>query len=294
MTDLTLGILGGLGCGLNWAVTSLVVQTLSGRLSPAGISALRSTGGGGLLLLAALAAGQGREMLTAPFWVVLSLWTAIVLAMVIGDTLFFQSMDQLGVTRALTLSLANPLLTTLTGILLYGESMTPARVVGIVLVVGGLSWIVRGKGSGDAAAAPPTRRGLLLVFAAAAAGAMAATVQKPALQVVPVLAGTALRIPFASLVLWLSPWTRGTLAALRTTTRAERLRLGALCLLNAVGSALFTVAIRFGGVAVGNALASTSPLFAIPLEALILRRRPSRETVLGAVVTVIGIACLKF
>jgi len=95
-------------------------------------------------------------------------------------------------------------------------------------------------------------------------------------------------------VLWLTPWTRGTPAAVRASTPSERWRLVALCLLNAVGSILFTVAIRSGGVAIGTALASTSPLFAIPLEVLVLRRRPPLRTVAGAVLTVIGIACLGF
>ncbi len=294
MTDLTWGILGGLGCGLNWAVTSLLVRTLSGTLTPAAIGAVRATGGGTLLILAAVAAGEGREMLTAPFWVVLSLWFAILLAMVLGDTLFFHSMDYLGVTRALTLSLVNPLLTTVTGIALYGEAMTTARVAGIALVVGGLSVIVRGKGRPDEEEGRTPRRGLSLVFVAAAAWAAAATVQKPALLALPVMAGTALRIPFAGLVLWLTPWTRGAFRALRGATLGEWIRIGILCLLNAAGSTLFTVAIRFGGVAVGNALASTSPLFAIPLEVWILRRRPSRETVVGALITVAGIACLNF
>ena len=175
----TQGILAGLGCGLNWAVTSLVVRTLLGRLTPAGIGALRATGGGGILVGVALAAGEGPAIFQAPVWVVLSLATAI-------------------------------------------------------------------------------------------------------------------RIPVAAVVLWLTPWTRGTPAAVRASTPSERWRLVALCLLNAVGSILFTVAIRSGGVAIGNALASTSPLFAIPLEVLVLRRRPPLRTVAGAVLTVIGIACLGF
>jgi drug/metabolite transporter (DMT)-like permease len=47
-------------------------------------------------------------------------------------------------------------------------------------------------------------------------------------------------------------------------------------------------------VAIGNALASTSPLFAIPLEILFLNRRPSPRTIAGAALTVVGIACLGF
>ena len=293
MNDLTFGVMGGLGCGLNWSVTSLLVRTLSQRLSPASISAIRSTGGGTLLILTAIAAGEGKALLTAPFWVVLSSWTAILISMAFGDTLFFRSMDHLGVTRALTLSLANPLLTTLTGILLYGEAMTVARLAGIALVIGGLTLIISGGGGGGAATARASRRGLWLVFAAAGAWALSATILKPPMQAIPVLAGTALRIPFAGVVLWLTPWTQGTIRILRTSSPNERASFGALCILNAVGSILFTIAIRFGGVAVGNALASTAPLFAIPLEVWILRQRPSRETVWGAVITVAGIACLN-
>ena len=117
---------------------------------------------------------------------------------------------------------------------------------------------------------------------------------KPALREVPVLAGTALRIPMAAVVLWLTPWTRGTITAVRQSTPAERRRLVTICGLNALGSILFTIAIRSGGVAIGNALASTSPLFAIPLEVIVLKRRPSARTVAGALLTVIGIAGLGF
>ena len=294
MTDLTLGILAGLGSGLNWAVTSFLIRSLLGRLAPVEVSAIRSTVGGGILLAAAIAAGQGADMLQAPLWVVLSLWTAILLAMGLGDTLFFRSMDYLGLTPALSLSLINPLLTTLTGIVIYGEPMTLARLVGIGLVIGGLGLIVSGREEDGARGPHATRLGLPLVFLAAASWAFSATIMKPALRQVPVLAGTALRIPMAGLVLWMTPWTRGALNAIRASTPAERLRLAIVCFLNAVGSGLFTITIRSGGVAVGNALASTAPLFAIPLEVVILKRRPSTRTIVGAVLTVSGIICMGF
>jgi drug/metabolite transporter (DMT)-like permease len=294
MTNLTQGILAGIGSGLNWAVTSFLIRSLLGRLTPAGLSAVRSTVGGGILIGAAIAAGEGGAMLQAPLWVVLSLWSAILLAMGVGDTLFFRSIDHLGLTRALALSLLNPLLTTLTGIVLYGESMTVPRLVGIGLVIGGLGLIVSGRGEDGTRGARSLRQGLPLVFLAATSWALSATIVKPALLQVPVLAGTALRIPMAGLVLWLTPWTRGTLAALRTSTPGERCRLAGVCVLNAVGSGLFTITIRSGGVAVGNALASTAPLFAIPLEIIVLHERPSVRTIVGAVMTVGGIACMGF
>jgi len=294
MTDLTLGILAGLASGLNWAVTSFLIRSLLGRLAPVEVSAIRSTVGGGILIIVAIAAGEGSDMLQAPLWVVLSLWAAILLAMGLGDTLFFRSMEYLGLTPALCLSLINPLLTTLTGIALYGEPMTLSRLVGIGLVIGGLGLIVSGREADGARGPHAARVGLPLVFLAAASWASSATIMKPALLHVPVFAGTALRIPMAGLVLWLTPWTRGTLQAIRASTPTERRRLVTVCFLNAIGSALFTVTIRSGGVAVGNALASTSPLFAIPLEIAILKKRPSARTIVGAVLTVSGIACMGF
>lgn len=292
MTDLTLGILAGLGCGLNWAVTSLLARSLLGRLSPAGLSAVRSTVGGGILIVAAIAAGEGPAMLQAPFWVVLSLWTAILLSMGVGDSIFFRSLDYLSLTLALDLSLLNPLFTTLTGIALYGEPMTLMRLAGIAAVLGGLGLVISGRGQEGPRATHAGRRGLRLVVFASMAWALSATILKPALLRLPILAGTALRIPMAGLVLWLTPWTRGTLDGIRASTRNERWQIATVCLLNAVGSALFTIAIRSGGVAIGNALASTSPLFAIPLEIWIVKQRPSKRTIVGAVCTVGGIACL--
>jgi drug/metabolite transporter (DMT)-like permease len=292
MTDLTLGILAGLGCGLNWAVTSLLARSLLGGMSPAGLSAVRSTVGGGILIVAAIAAGEGPAMLQAPLWVVLSLWTAILLSMGVGDSIFFRSLDYLSLTLALDLSLLNPLLSTLGGIALYGEPITLVRLAGIAAVLGGLGLVIAGRGQEGPRATHARRRGLRLVVFASIAWALSAIILKPALLHLPILAGTALRIPMAGIVLWLTPWTRGTLDGIRASTRIERWQLATVCLLNAVGSALFTIAIRSGGVAIGNTLASTSPLFAIPLEIAILRERPSNRVIVGAVCTVGGIACL--
>ncbi len=292
MTDLTKGILGGLGTGMNWAGISLLARSLSGTITPAGISATRATVGGGLVLAVALGAGYGGDVVRMPLWVVLAMWVSIIMAMGYGDTIFFASMDHLGVTRALTLSMANPLLTSLVGIGLLGEEVTAPRAIGIFLVVGGLVLVVSGKEEGSERQGSK-RRGVKLVLQAAGAWALSAVILKPALQVVPVVAATAVRMPMGGLVLWLTPWTRGTLRAIRASTRAEQGRLAAICLLSAGGSLLFTAGIKYGGVAVGNVLASTSPLFTLPFEVWVLGRRPSRQTVVGAVVTVAGIGLMN-
>jgi uncharacterized membrane protein len=293
MTDLTLGIVGGLGTGLSWAGISILVRYLSGTIRPAGINALRSTVGGGIVLVVAVATGHGGEVLRTPLWAVLSLWASILLAMAVGDTLFFASMQHLGVTRALTLSMANPLLTALVGIGLMGEPVTLARVTGILLVMGGLLLIILGKGEGEIEARATRRRGLRLVFLAAGAWAISAVIMKPPLQVVSAMAATAVRSPVGGLVLWLTPWTQGTLRAARQCRPAERAALATICLISAATSLLFTVGIKYGGVAVGNVLSNTSPLFTLPFEVWLFGQRPSRRTILGALATVAGIGLMN-
>jgi drug/metabolite transporter (DMT)-like permease len=78
------------------------------------------------------------------------------------------------------------------------------------------------------------------------------------------------------------------------TSRPEELaRLAVICLLSAASALLFITGVKYGGVAVGTVLSATSPLFTIPLEILVLGRRPSRRTILGAVVTVAGIGLMN-
>jgi drug/metabolite transporter (DMT)-like permease len=292
MTDLTWGIAGGLGTGMTWAATSMLVRSLSGILTPAGISALRSTIGGSILVVLALATGHAGEVVRMPLWVVLALWVSIIISMGFGDPMFFASLDHLGVTRALILSMANPLLTTAVGMGLLGEPVTLPRAAGILLVVGGLVLIIAGKGDGRAERRA-TRQGMRLVFWAAGAWALSAVILKPALGVVSVVAAAAVRTPMGGIFLWMTPWTRGTMRAVATSTPVQRKRLGAVCFMSAFSSLLFISGIKFGGVAIGNVLASTSPLFTLPFEVWVFGQRPSRQTVLGAVVTVAGVGLMN-
>jgi drug/metabolite transporter (DMT)-like permease len=227
-----------------------------------------------------------------PLWVVLMLWASMLLAMGVGDTLFFASMDHLGVTRALILSMANPLLTTAIGMGLLGEPMTTGRVLGILSVVGGLVLVIAGREESAGTHRAVSRRGLRLVFGAAIAWALSAVIVKAPLQTVSVLTATALRFPIAGLVLWFTPWTRGTLQALRQCTRRERVLLGSTILIGCAGSMLFITSIKFGGVAVGNVLSSSAPFFTIPYELFVLKQRPSLPTLLGAILTVAGVGLM--
>jgi drug/metabolite transporter (DMT)-like permease len=292
MTELTIGILGGLGSALSWAAISIVAQALSARLSAAGINAFRSTVGGLMLLAGAFAVGLGAEIVGMPLWAALSLWCSIIIGYAGGDTLFFEGMQRLGVTRAHTLSMLHPVLSTLVGAAFFEEPVTVLRAAGILLVLSGVTLIVTGKGEARGEEAGAQWRGVRLVLASAVTWTVAAVLLKAPLRVVSATAATAVRQPVAGLALWLTPWTRGTWGAIASSRGREVGLLVVLCVLSAVSPLLFTVGIKYGGLAIGSVLVTTSPLFTIPLEVMVLRRRPTRRTMAGAVVTVAGIVLM--
>src|SRR5512139_2616266 len=145
MSELALGITAALGSACTWALICVLAQGLSGRLTSAGINAFRALVGGLMVFSGALAAGYGGEIVTMPLWVALTLWASILIGYAGGDTVFFLGMQHLGVTRAHTLSMVHPLLSTIAGIVLFGEVMTATRAAGVLLVVGGLALIVTGQ-----------------------------------------------------------------------------------------------------------------------------------------------------
>ena len=293
VTELTWGIVAGLTAGFAWTIITLLVRSVTDIVPPVGVTTIRSLGGGGLILVAALATGYGPEIMEMPLWAVLALWASMLIAMGIGDVLFFACIEHLGITRALTLSLANPLLTLVVGIGLLGEALTAARALGILLVVGGLALIIMGKGETTRVTQANQRLGLRLVFVAAAAWALSAIIMKSPLQLVSPVAAAVVRIPIAGVVLCLTPWARGTWDTVVRSPQPVRLRLGAICALSAVVSLLFTASIKYAGVAIGNVLSSTSPLFAVPFEVFVLKQRPSRETILGTIISVGGIVLMQ-
>jgi drug/metabolite transporter (DMT)-like permease len=292
VSDLALGILGALGSACTWALICTLAQALSGRLTSAGINAFRALVGGVLVFAGALAGGYGGEIVGMPLWVALALWASILIGYAGGDTVFFQGMQVLGVTRAQTLSMVHPLMSTIAGIVLYGESMTTTRAAGILLVVGGVALIVTGHTEGGAEASRQRRRGVWLVLAAAVAWTVGSVMLKPPLQVVSPISATAIRSPLVGIVLWCTPWARGTWQAVRTTRGREAIVLAAVCVLSAVSPVMYAFGIKHAGVAIGSVLSTTSPLFTIPLEIAILGRWPTRRTILGAVITVCGIALM--
>jgi drug/metabolite transporter (DMT)-like permease len=284
------GALCALGAALAWSITSLLARTLMPHYSSVAINAIRS-GVAGTLLLACVVVVDGPAALVAmsgTTFVVLVV--SIVAAIGIGDTVFLESTRAIGLGRAMTIATTYPIGAAVMAAALYGERITTPIATGTLLTLGGVALIV-----GARTEARPERLwfGVGAAVVASVAWAVSTVMMKTPLHEIEPLTARAIRLPLASALLFVTPWARGTGAALRTSGRGALLRMGALSVITAASSVLFVASLKYAGVAIGSVLSSTAPLFALPLGVIFLGERVSAWTVLGALVAVGGIVVLQ-
>ena len=208
MTAASAGALCALGSAFTWTLLSLIVRALSPYFTTVTINVIRSATGGLLLAAVMLAwSGSGRlGELTLEAWGYLTVSTVI--AVGLGDTAFFESTKALGMGRAMTISMAYPLIAAGLALVFLGEPITPKLAAGALVTIAGLAVIVA-EGAPVADARGGRARGLGLALAAAVAWAVNALLMKPPLREVDPVTAQAVRFPVAAAVLWLTPWARG-------------------------------------------------------------------------------------
>ena len=290
ISDPTFGALCALGAALAWSVTSLLARSVIAHYGSVTINAVRS-GVAGTLLVTWVVLSEGPASLVTMSWATFGLLTvSIVAAIAVGDSVFFESTRAIGLGRAMTIATTYPIGAAVLAAALFGEVITPGVALGTLLTLTGVGVIVSSRTE-----ARPERLwfGVWTAALASLAWAVSTVMMKPPLREIEPLTAQAIRLPLASVLLFLTPWTRGAASALRDGGRGPLLRMGVLSVVTAFSSVLFVASLKYAGVTVGAVLSSTAPLFAIPLGVMFLGERVSPAIVVGALIAVAGIVVLQ-
>jgi drug/metabolite transporter (DMT)-like permease len=286
-----LGALCALGSALAWAVIGVYVRMLAPHLSSVTINAVRSLVSA-VLVIAWVLATAGPSAITAmPLGVIALLAMSIVVASSIGDTVFFESTRALGLARAMTVAMVYPLISALLAAALLGEPLTLALLAGALITLAGVGTIVTAA-DGAAAVNGRFRYGVVTGLGAAVAWAVSVVMLKGPMDHVDAVTAQAVRLPVAGLVLLASPWGWGTARELRRSGGPLAGRLLLVSAITLASSVLFVAGIKLVGVTVTAVLSSTAPMFALPLGMLFLNERPSRRSIAGTAITIVGITVL--
>jgi drug/metabolite transporter (DMT)-like permease len=253
-------------------------------------------------LAAALAMGPagGLAQVTAgrAGWLLLS----VVGSYVVGDALFLASTQLLGVPAALAIASTYPLWSAFAGWAFLGQSVGPAGLLGVVLVVAGVITVVKrhggeavdGEGPGAGFRAPSGHTtGVLLAAATSLFWALNTFAIARGGADLPVAGVNTFRMGFA---IALMPIARLFLRGRGTplvVPAAEMRRSWPFFLLESVGgTALFVVGLTHSPLAVAAALTSLAPVLSVPFAFLVSRERIRGRVLLGIVVVTAGIVLL--
>ena len=287
----TVGMLCALGSAMSWSVTSLMVSALTPGIGSFTINAARTTLTAAIVIGWMLLAGGLDTVLTLSIGSLALLAVSIVLAIPIGDTIFFESAQRLGLGRAMTISMSYPVVAASLAALLLGERLSGPIVVGGLLTLAGLGLIVMARV--EPPGEPRPWRGVVEALLAALAWGVSVVALRVPLDEIDPVSAQAIRLPVGAVMLWVTPWAlRGAPALLRGGWPLF-VRLLALAALTAVSSVMYSASVKYAGVAVASVLSSTAPLFAVPLGIVFLNERLPALALLGAVVTVAGIVVLR-
>ncbi|MBI4872778.1 MAG: DMT family transporter [Candidatus Riflebacteria bacterium] len=288
--DQMIGVLAALASAAAWAVGSILYKRLGEKVQALSMNLVKNVLSLAILLVVLLASG-----VQAPGLAVFgALALSGVLGIAVGDTLFFQALQELGAHVLVLLCTLGQVTTVLIAVLFLGERPTWEGWLGIALVIGGVAIVLDSQRSSDGGSL--NLRGVARGLAAVLCMSSAIVLAKAAMASVTAIEATVFRTlgGVAGLALWgtFRGGLQGSVAPFRSLALTREL-VAAVLVSSLGGFWLFHVALKHIDVATASTLNSTEPLFVLPLAAVFLKERVTRQAVVGALVSVGGIVVLS-
>jgi drug/metabolite transporter (DMT)-like permease len=288
------GELAALLSALAWAISSVLLTAGAKRLHVIPLNLIRCVVSAGFFLALLPFFGGFAALAEIPASHYIYLLISVLGLLVVGDTLFYRSMDLAGVSWAMPVSNINPLWAVLLAALLLGESLTWPVALGAALVVGGtilISSTSRAAVPGDELRRRARRTGLLLALAASVLWGIGQVALKPGTEGVDPIVVNSLRQPMGALILLGVFVVRGQWGEFRALDRRSWSIILLASLLSAgVATLFFVIAVQKAGAGRASILNASAPVMALPFSILWLRERPTIRTVFGTLLTIAGLA----
>jgi drug/metabolite transporter (DMT)-like permease len=290
-----LGVLQGevaaLTAAFLWALSTVLFGRLGKSLTPLVLNLVK-----GLIAIAFIGATlllRGDLQPALPERAVLWLLLSGAIGIGLGDTAYFAALNALGARRVLLLESLAPPLAAVIALVFLQESLSLRAWTGIFLILLGVGWVISERVSGQVADQPFSWKGLGWGVLAALGQAVGAVMSRAALAetVVDPLWSGLLRIGAGAGVLLLL-LSRHRLQWAQFQVVRSRHLLPLIVLTAFLGTYLAIwlqqVSFKYAPTGIAQALMATSPLFVLPMTAL-LGDRISGRAVGGVCITISGI-----
>ena len=293
------GEVAALSAAFLWAVSSVIYGHLGQQIPPLTLNLLKGAIAIMLLLLTLVLRGEFLSAI-APVPLCLLLLSGI-LGIGVGDTAFFAALNCLGARRALLMETLAPPMTAI-GALFLQEQLSVGAWCGILLTILGVAWVVTEQLPSANVSPVNLVRGISFGLLAALAMATGGVLSRAVLATTTIspLWAALLRLLAAVLTLLPLAWLTGKREAIKPQNYKifQSLSVFRAIFLAAfagtyLGIWLQQTVIKFTAVGIALTLTNTSPLFVLPI-AIYLGEKVSLRAIVGAVITISGIAVLFY
>jgi len=289
------GEIAGLATAICWSLTSIAFTAASRRLGALQVNLYRLPLA---LILLSMTYFLFWGDLNISYDIIIWLTASGVVGLAIGDTFLFQAMVLIGARMSMILmALAPPMAAIMAYFFLY-EIISPLGILGITITIAGVVWVVAER-TPDASGVRRriSLRGVIWGTLAALGQAAGLILAKKGLvsDIHPLLA-TLIRMIGATLILWplslLTGQVQGPLKVFSKDRSALKWMLIGIIFGPYLGVTFSLVAVKYTQTGIAATLMSTMPVIMLPMVIAIEKEKPSWRAILGAGITVAGIAIL--
>jgi drug/metabolite transporter (DMT)-like permease len=284
-----IGLSAALGSAASWAIGSILFKRLGEKISPVAMTLAKGIISVILLALALVLVGYGDIDIQALLLLILS----GLLGIALGDTFFFEALQDLGAHTLVLFGLLGQVLTVILAVLFLNEQPSQIAWIGIILVIWGIGIVLYGKLSNteQSSGIRGISFGLLSVICMSASIIIA----KEGLESVSAIQATFIRMLAG---------TTGMLFFGLSTRRLGRWMIPfkdiqlvifffiSVSVVTFGGFWLSLVAIKYVDVSIANTLNETEPLFVLPLAAIFLKEKITLQAIIGTVMATVGVILL--
>lgn len=230
------------------------------------------------------------------FWLGLS----GIIGLVIGDIFLFQAFVWIGPRLTMLMMSLAPILASVTAWLFLGETLTVGQIAGILVTVGGITWVIldhNGQAKVDSSSTRIFLLGILFGLGAATGQALGLITAKKGLYGdFPALSGTLVRMLVAMVTMWaltlIQRQVRFTFQQLSRNRKALWLILGGAITGPFLGVTFSLVAIQNTEVGVASTLMALPPVILLPISRIVFNEQFGWQAILGTLIAIFGVAML--
>ena len=230
------------------------------------------------------------------------LWLGLsgVIGLALGDIALFNAFTSIGTRLSMLIYSLAPVISAIAGLLFFDETLSYIQIIAIFITVGAITYVgTLGTGNNDAVQ-KKSKKYIIGVFSAiigAICQAFGLILSKMGIYGdFPALSGLVIRLLGGAILIWIitlfQKQVKSTFIAMKNDPKSHLFTwIGTLT--GPVGGIYFSlVGLKFTSLGIASVLQSLSPIFLLPIAAIVFKEKITWKAIVGTIIAMIGVALL--